>query len=1069
MEKNRDVRRANVSAVNGLPKRRQRIIPHRDSTDQDTQMDLQETVRLGDQEQLHKKDREFQKRRRGDRPMVQQRSDDAESNRENESTDSSDEEYYEEEEDTRINRNRTNQPSPTSSSLSNNRRGLRTFRSSPVLRAAADEMFGVPIPRRARSSSTKRLHEYCNLASGAFAEELSHRKFSPSSATVSLIGSGSASPSSSGASMKKKAKSADRRTPSFGVASNSKPAAIQDDIEIEVAEALFDLMKQSQSQFQSSQGQEEFDRDGKNTASDELKMSKAESGKDENNAFSVQNEPSIKVNAETVSSDSLKLLKREGRIEKEREKFPDDPAQELVNGDGFVNKVKVGPPIEIESPSCVKVNACDIQDPTRTKGHYEAIIAEVKRKSKLEIDLMALPPLPQSRERDASVELGTDTEMMTQVQKKSESISKDGRLIGMQEEKIEAIDSSQLQMEKDSHSNILNVSSNATQGRKEQKNQSPTSLLPFPIGMSSWPGVLPHPGYMPPLQAILQLNGSSKSSMILQHPKFKFSQRRAKRCTTHHFLAHNINNHQELVKNCLSSGSTAFYGAKSANTKYMLPSAQSFIAGHPLHGDFQGGQNLATVSAESVKDKLSDAAVAFDANATTKGKSVLQQAPHQAAASSFMRGSGFIFPFGPHQTTMMAPANSSGPPQSCASSVGISSLPSNPAGRQSALPNASAAMSLNHPLFPSSEAYMAMLQNSGCPIPLPSFKGGTPSLPYFSPSLYHSPMFNVTQNQQHLAIPHAPQTTNSSSHKQPHSQQSEKPPQLPLISSMSETEITRKSGASVAHGLAQPMDLSIGGVGNKNIDHPQQGSKGRVELVPQAFATSFGSTASTAPALNFSSMGQNSAMFHIPPEMSWIGSQMAQQKNFQASDGKFLSNGGQSFNFPKSDCKDISMGPPKFDGLARSFNFLTSSLTGNHHQQQQLLQVQNSQLQQLSGTAQVKSSGPNAIHGSFLTSSIFPSNSPSIFTLPNDDSSVPQLMKSSHGQTHIPSFKGHKNEGTCSRNTGVIKQRTASPTASTVSGQEAEAGTSQKTSPSCRRNVPSILSMCPSSLPELKY
>lgn len=63
-------------------------------------------------------------------------------------------------------------------------------------------------------------------------------------------------------------KSGDRRTPSFGVASNSKPVAIQDDIEIEVAEALFDLMKQSQSQLQFSQRQEKVDRDGKNTAID---------------------------------------------------------------------------------------------------------------------------------------------------------------------------------------------------------------------------------------------------------------------------------------------------------------------------------------------------------------------------------------------------------------------------------------------------------------------------------------------------------------------------------------------------------------------------------------------------------------------------------------------------------------------------------------------------------------------------------------------------------------------------------------------------------------------------------
>ena len=92
-------------------------------------------------------------------------------------------------------------------------------------------------------------------------------------------------------------------------------------------------------------------------------MSKADCGKDENNAFSVQNEPSKKVNAGRDMGDSMKELKRDGRIEKER--FTDDKA---VSVDGFVNKVKVGSPKESESPSCVKVNGCDIQDPTVTKA-----------------------------------------------------------------------------------------------------------------------------------------------------------------------------------------------------------------------------------------------------------------------------------------------------------------------------------------------------------------------------------------------------------------------------------------------------------------------------------------------------------------------------------------------------------------------------------------------------------------------------------------------------------------------------------------------------------------------------
>lgn len=572
---------------------------------------------------------------------------------------------------------------------------------------------------------------------------------------------------------------------------------------------------------------------------------------------------------------------------------------------------------------------------------------------------------------------------------------------------------------------------------------------------------------------------------------------------------------------------------------------------------------------------------------------------------------------------MMPPANSSGPPQS-ASAVGNASLPSNSAGRLSVnlpLPTASAAVSLNHPMFPSNEAapYMAILQNNGCPIPIstniamPPFKGGSPSVPFFNPSFYSSQVFNATQNQQQLTIPHAPvqsasqnmSTFNgSSSHNQPQCQQhtsakisdnkcptsvtanspqSEKLLQPSHSSTKSDTEISRKSGTSVAHGLVShsvkpnnvqtcsfppqsvnfamipPVSIGGGAVGNKHMDPPQQGSKGRVELIPQAFALSFGSNASATPALNFSSMAQNSPMFQVLPDMSRNGNQMVQQKNFQASEGKSLTSGGQSFNFSKSDCAEISpfstMIPNKFDGLARTINFLPSSLTGNQpfqtspaalssgvsvtipsfqqhqHQHQQLIRVQNHHMQQmqLAGTAQVKSSAPNSIPGSFHTS-IFPSNN-LVFTqvsVPNDNSSFPSKcdnfprttapegssqsatsslvnipqLKSSQGQTHITfgnsqisaaSFQGNQivikskpvsslmvgssSNSSISRNEGS-SQRTASTvgiaasTISALSSQEAEAspgGTSQKSSPACRRNVPSILSTCPSQLPELKY
>ncbi|KAL0459528.1 UNVERIFIED_CONTAM: protein TIME FOR COFFEE [Sesamum latifolium] len=1173
MERSRDLRRATISTGNGLPRRRQRITTLRDSTDEYRQMELQETARLRDRERLQRKDRdrEFSKRRRVDRSAVQQ-SGGGESFRETESTDSSDEEYYEEEEETSIHRqNRMNQVSPTNSSLSNNRRGLRTLRSSPVLRPAADEILGVPVPRRARSASAKRLHEYWNSGNGGFGEDPSHRRFSPSPATVSLIGCGGASSSSSGASMKKKMKCLEPRTRGLMSASNSRPSSvIQDDIEIEVAEALFDLMKQSQSQSQSSPNEEKVDRDSTNTSDDELKRLKADGGKDENNAFSFQNEQSIKVNAETNMVDSMKLLKKEGRIEKE--KFPDDTAQELVSGDGFVNKGNVGSPKESKSPSCVKVNACDIQDPTVTKADDPAIVVEAKKEAKLEIDLMAPPPLPSSPERVALVDVVIGAKVMTQdVQKacasfpvqffpirvlflqfdgncfisnmqKSETISKNGPseiAIRMQEGNNQLPNPELGELEK-CRPDVLSFSDCTTpqqQDRKEQKNQSTSSMLPFPIGTSSWPGVLPRPGYTSPLQAVLPIDGSARSSRTTELPPFKFSQPRTKRCATHQCLAHNIYSHQQLIKKTLSSGSTGpstLYGTKPVHLKSMLPT-QKLIPGSMLFRDLQGGQSMVAISGGSGKDKSSDAAAALNTTSGNWRPSV--------------------------------------------------NLP---------LPGGAAAVSFNHPLFSSNEAapYIALLQNNGCPVPIstnfamPPFKGGSPTMPFLNSSYYSSPLFNV-QNQQQLSLPRAPfqsasQNTStfsgSLSHKQPqceqqtstktrdskfptpvnaHPPQPEKLLQPSHSSSKSDTEVSRKSGASNADGLVsqsvkpnngqtssfpvQPMNfgvippVSIGGgaIGNKHGD-PQQGSKGGVELIPQALALSFGSNPSINPALNFSSMVQNSGIFHMLPDMVRNAnqmaphSQMAQQKNFQASEGKYPLVGAKTINFLPSSLTG--------DQSSQSAAAVTSGVSVTipnfqpHQHQQHLVQIQKHHMQQLTGAAQVKASAPNSIPGSFLAGS-FPSNNP-VFTqvsVQTDNPSFPPMwenfsratapegssqsatstlvnmpqVKSSHGQTHIsfgdssvpaasfhgqqlvtksqpvPSFVvGCPLNSSMSKNTGSSSLRTASTlgkagsTISALSCQETEAslnGPTQKTSPSCRRNVPSILSACPSQLPELKY
>lgn len=376
-------------------------------------------------------------------------------------------------------------------------------------------------------------------------------------------------------------------------------------------------------------------------------------------------------------------------------------------------------------------------------------------------------------------------------------------------------------------------------------------------------------------------------------------------------------------------------------------------------------------------------------------------------------------------------------------------------------------------------------------------------MPFFNPSLYPSPAFNLTQNQS------ASQNTNLSSNKQQTSEN-----KFPSVagnsqSEKSDTEINWKNGASlppafVSHS-GKPSSsqnyaifppASIGG-GNRQNDPPQQGSKGRVEMIPQAFAFSFGSNASATPVLNFSSMTQNPGMFQMFPEMSRNGNQMIHQKNFQPSEGKSVANGGcQSFNYPRSDSSELSalstMGPPKFDNLARNISFLPSSITGSqpfqtstaasvpNFQQHQLIQMQDHHMHQMHLGGNIPMfSAPNET----------PLFHPKWDNFPRSGATEgsPQLKSSTHisfgngGPISAASFQGHQfmiksepSNSSMSRNS----QRNASTmglAASTTPPpppppQEAEGVASQKSSsPACRRNVPSIVTTCPTQLPELKY
>lgn len=477
-------------------------------------MELHEAVRLRDRERSQKKDRdrEFPKRRRIERYAMQLKNG-GESYRENESTNASEEEYLEEKKDARIHfPNKLDHPPLQSSSLPNNRRNLRTLRSSPVLRSSVDETIGVPIPRRARSTSIKILHDYRNSRSGKLGEDLDHRI-----ETASHICASGASPLASGASMRKKMKSVEPRARALKSTSNPRPSSeIQDNIEIEVVEALFDLMKQSQSQSLSSKNEEKIGKDSVNPADEGL----IKGGKEEKKTFLLRYGKSIKVDPETAMDDSIREMKKVEGIEKD--KFPNGSAPQ--GGDGFLNIEKVLSPKENESPSCVKVDACEVQDPkvTRAWDDTTTVVEETKKEAKLKIDLM-----------------------------KSATISNDGPGEGIN--RLPKLD-----LEKHYHdkSSVRDGGKQQLRSHKEQKNQSQTSLSPFQISLGGWPSVLPHPGYMQSQQAVLPMDDTARFSIAMQPQKFTFSQPRPKRSTTHQYIARNIQQHQQLITNSLLSGPT---------------------------------------------------------------------------------------------------------------------------------------------------------------------------------------------------------------------------------------------------------------------------------------------------------------------------------------------------------------------------------------------------------------------------------------------------------------------------------------------------------------------------------
>ncbi|XP_076927100.1 protein TIME FOR COFFEE-like isoform X2 [Bidens hawaiensis] len=278
MDRNREGRRVSSSnnnnnnmaaPPNGLSRRRHRSSSLRDSPEQDGTVEVPEPGRLRDRglvkkdrdrERERERDRSSRSKRRRENRMVMSNRDDGD--------DTSEESVNDEDEEDDVDAGngsglRMLPPAPAMATVNsltsgghnshppqihhrksfppvnnNNNKVFRGAAAAPVPAwKAADEMIGVSVPRKARSASTKRSHEWISGVAN-----------STSPATVTANPS---SPSSSNVSIRKKMKSN-----GGGGGSNSRPkppkssskssSSNPEELEIEIAEVLYGLMTQSQ-------------------------------------------------------------------------------------------------------------------------------------------------------------------------------------------------------------------------------------------------------------------------------------------------------------------------------------------------------------------------------------------------------------------------------------------------------------------------------------------------------------------------------------------------------------------------------------------------------------------------------------------------------------------------------------------------------------------------------------------------------------------------------------------------------------------------------------------------------
>ncbi|CAN8270418.1 unnamed protein product [Cochlearia groenlandica] len=832
MDRNREARRVPMTtAGNGLSRRRHRGGSFRDSPEDEGPVDLPEAARLRDRGGSTKRDRDRDierererdrerdrlnsrsKRRRGERLVMVH----GNLNHGGDDDDESSEESVNDDEEyddgggglvgppsslKMLPPSNASFASPLSNLHHHQRKNFqpppaKLFRSStspaapvtPMVSSwkEADEMIGVSIPRKARSACTKRPHEsWTSSATGggggggvlASGEQI-NRQISPAPT----------SPSSSCVSARKKMKPLPPK-PSLSGKLSSPVVSVQDEIEIEIAEVLYGMMrmplattsKQESAAAGNDLAELEIEKRASSPISNSLPANSSSSNvftiapkrkkprhvkyEEENNINLTARvntvSSTIKSEAETPSSDQLKSSQFAAK-ENSSGLDPANPRPPTSSSAARESKALIESRSaeekalsKIESSSGFRFNGDGAKSAQRV---YLSFRNSLEKKFK--IDLMAPPPV-----RDGEMEC-VDEEAkpkVTEVETEAKPLLKEVTSVLDPEERKKprtvaeaesAARNCELKLD-------LDISDHAALGNKHQvQNQlqqqllktAQASPLPLQISMPGWPGGLPTMGYMAPTQGVVPTDTSSLTPAAMQPPPhLLFNQPRPKRCATHCYIARNIQSHQQFTKMNpfwpAAAGSAPLYGTKACNLSLMPPTE--------LQGSVLGRNS------NPVPDKDCQT-TSKSSDTTQRNQILLQQALPTVAANNMMHGPTFIFPMGqqPHAAATVAAASVRTLNNGLTSS-GATATSTSMNGSASATPAGAPTMSFSYPAMPGNETqYLAILQNNGYPFPVPAHVGAPPAytgvsgqpIPFFSGSFYSSQMVQAPhlqpQTQQH--------------------------------------------------------------------------------------------------------------------------------------------------------------------------------------------------------------------------------------------------------------------------------------------------------------------------------